>query len=193
MFGHGMPPRVYVYGRPWPYPYGGAAGASVALVLVHDTWAVTGVASTTIPLHRAGLRTGWNPRQGRMLQCQAPTRSTPTVSLLMLAVRWSLGPVPLSRPPRRTDTRLHDKLGAATGRAVLDGRALSRRASSPLPAARRLGGPHAMPQLRVRLVSVSVSHPPAARACMRLPQSKEGARPDDDLSPPSPTSEAANQ
>jgi hypothetical protein len=42
-------------------------------------------------------------------------------------------------------------------------------------------------------VSVSVSHPPAARACMRLPQSKEGARPDDDLSPPLPTSEAANQ
>jgi hypothetical protein len=111
MFEHGMPPRVY--------PYGGAAGASVALVLVHDTWAVTGVASTTISLHRAGLRTGWNPRQGRRMQAATVPGSDPIhahglVSLVMVAVRWSLGPVPLSR---RMDTRLDDKLGAATGRA----------------------------------------------------------------------------
>ena len=100
----------------------------------------------------------------------------------------------------RTDTRLDNKLGAATGPAgqhltVLDGRALSRRASRPLAAGAG---------------STSHSYSPAfcpcpcpirrrrvTRACMRLrracPQSKEGSRPDDDLSPPSPTSEAANQ
>ena len=111
------------------------------------------------------------------------------------------GPCSPSLPPRRTD-----------GHTARQQARRSYRACRPAPyrprwpcsvptrfkAAGRRCGVHE-PQLQSAFCPCPcpIRRRRVTRACMRLrracPQSKEGSRPDDDLSPPSPTSEAANQ
>ena len=107
----------------------------------------------------------------------------------------------LSLPPRRTDGHTARRQARRSYRACRPAPYRPRWPCSVptrFKAAGRRCGVHE-PQLQSAFCPCPcpIRRRRVTRACMRLrracPQSKEGSRPDDDLSPPSPTSEAANQ